>query len=147
MARSEATDTNIFNMSFLDVFCCTVGALIFILFIQILRTRDMVERQELSKIQAALTKATKELEGTEKAITDAEKQLDRVKGELEIAQTESEEKDDTIKKLLEELKKPKSTGSSAFADLRGQDPNSGGGTGRAMEAEKTARGQYLLGNL
>ena len=67
MPRGEEREVQVFNMSFLDVFCCTVGALIFILFVQILRTRDMVERQELERTMSQLTKVRKELGDTEKA--------------------------------------------------------------------------------
>ena len=67
MMRGEERSVNIFNMSFLDVLCCTVGALIFILFIQTLRTRDMVERQELEKTVTKLDEAKAELVKTEKA--------------------------------------------------------------------------------
>jgi hypothetical protein len=149
MARGEEREISIFNMSFLDVFCCTVGALIFILFIQILRTRDMVERQELQKIQASLAEAKKELDSTKEEITDAEKQLGKIRGELKVARAESEKKDTIIENLKKRLQTPQSPSSNReFADLPNQASSSTTQESRwAMEAQKTARGQFLLGNL
>ena len=135
MARGEEKEVSIFNMSFLDVFCCTVGALVFILFIQILRTRDMVERQELENTVIKLTQAKEELGKTEKAkeemqddykklmdnIADAQAEKEKMEMELEVAigkledvKKELEKKDDTIQKLVAELKKPQWFSATAF---------------------------------
>lgn len=216
--RGEERQVNIFNMSFLDVLCCTVGALIFILFIQTLLTRDMVERQELEATVTKLDEAKVELEKTEKAekelqegykkvqddIAAAKEEKEELESELKVAvdrldefrvaakeqkeeleselkvatdrleefrvaareekdELESElkvamdrleeireelkEKDDTILRLVKELKEPNLPDTAAFVGLSRKDPNVREATGRAMESQKTAHGQYLLGNL
>src|SRR4030042_921175 len=94
MMRGEYKQPNIFSMSFLDVLCCTVGALIFILFIQTLRTRDMVRLEEP---RAA---AKKEKEELESELAAAMKRLEEIREELK-------EKDVTILKLVKELQEPK----------------------------------------
>ena len=200
MIRGEERHVNIFNMSFLDVLCCTVGALIFILFIQTLRTRDMVERQELETTVTKLDEAKAELAKTEKAqeklqedfrqlqedyrnvqddITAAKAEKAELESELKVAvdrleeiravakkekeQLESElavavdrleeikqelkEKDVTILKLVKELQKPKLPEETRFVRLTDKDPNAVDAAGRVMESQKTAHGQYLLGNL
>ena len=224
MMRGEERHVNIFNMSFLDVLCCTVGALIFILFIQTLRTRDMVERRALEQTVTKLDEAKAELVKTEQAekqlqeefrhmqesfkdvqdnITAAKKEKEELENELKDAvdeleqirrtakteqeQLESElqeatdqldqiratakkekeeleseltvamarleeireelkEKDDTILKLVQELQEP-NLPEVAFVDLSAKDPNAVDTAGVAMESQKTAHGQYLLGNL
>ena len=90
MPRGEEREVQVFNMSFLDVFCCTVGALIFILFIQILRTRDMVERQELERTMSQLTKVRKELGDTEKAQEAMQAQYQTLRKEVAAAIDERE---------------------------------------------------------
>lgn len=168
MARGEDQEVTVFNMSFLDVFCCTVGALIFILFIQVLRTRDMVERRELESTLSKLEQARQEFSETEKAReamqrdykqlqesiatakrekTKLEEELDQAKGRVDAGREELKKKDSTIQQLMAELKKPRPAAASSFGRLPRQVADEGGGTGRGMEAQKTARGQYLLGNL
>ncbi|MBN2315646.1 MAG: hypothetical protein JXM79_17090 [Sedimentisphaerales bacterium] len=225
--RGEEREVNIFNMSFLDVLCCTVGALIFILFIQTLRTRDMVERQQLEKTVTKLEDAKAELLRTEQAeeqmreqfrqmkedfndvqdnITAAKKEKEELKKEyqaavdeleqiritakkekeeleeekkelmeeknqlveektelakekeeleselvvamdrLEEVREELKERDDTISKLVKELQEP-NLPEVAFVDLSAKDPNAIDEAGKSMESQKTAHGQYLLGNL
>ena len=213
MIRGEERNVNIFNMSFLDVLCCTVGALIFILFIQTLRTRDMVERQELDRtvtkldeakaellkteqaekqlqeqfrqmqenfkdFQSDIAAAKKEKEELERELKEAVEQLEQIRAtakiEKEKLETEKEElekekqdleseltvamvrldeireelkeKDNTILKLVKELKEP-NLPEVAFVDLSEKDPNAIDAAGQAMESQKTAHGQYLLGNL
>jgi len=200
MMRSEERDVNIFNMSFLDVLCCTVGALIFILFIQTLLTRDMVERQELEATVTKLNEAKVELEKTEIAerelqedfkelqagykkiqddIAAAKEEKERLESELKVAaarmgefrvaareqreelerelkaatdrleaiRAELKAKDDTILRLVKELQEPKLPDAATFVGLSREDPNVTEATSRATESQKTAHGQYLLGNL
>lgn len=225
--RGEDRQVNIFNMSFLDVLCCTVGALIFILFIQTLRTRDMVERQELEstvtkledakaelvrteqaeeqlqdqfrqmqedfndvrvditaakkekeelekefqaavdqleQIRVTAKKEKEELEEEKKELTEEKNQLVEDKTELakekeeleselvvamdrlEEVREELKERDDTIQKLVQELQEP-NLPEVAFVDLSAKDPNAIDEAGKSMESQKTAHGQYLLGNL
>lgn len=239
--RGEEREVNIFNMSFLDVLCCTVGALIFILFIQTLRTRDMVERQQLEKtitkledakaelllteeaeeqltkqmkqmqndfndVQVNIVAARKEKEELEKEFQAAVDELEQIRvtakkekeeleeekeklieeketlteeketlvvekealeeekqklakekeeleselvvamDRLEEVREELQERDDTIQQLVQELQEP-NLPEVAFVDLTTQDPNAVDEAGKSMESQKTAHGQYLLGNL
>jgi uncharacterized membrane-anchored protein YhcB (DUF1043 family) len=205
MVRGEDQEVNIFNMSFLDVLCCTVGALIFILFIQTLRTRDMVERRELETTVTKLDEAKAELARTESAeeklqenfqamqvnfqtlqenyknvqndIAAAKQEKETLENELKTAMSrleeirvtaakekkeleselavakdrldevreELKEKDVTILKLVKELEAPRPP-QAADLSLPRADPNAPT-VGRALESQKTAHGQYLLGNL
>ena len=201
MAKSRVQEDEITvfnNMSFLDVFCCTVGALIFILFIQTLRTRNMVERRELAAIQTAQEKAKKQAaEATtrrDQALTDAkdaEQRRARAEEEAMIAKRQSEDaeqrrakaeeearianrqRDDAEKKAKEadSRRKDAETVAKNAKDreekLRDQLAEIGkrkappttteiqqpltntqvAGSGGAIETQKTARGQFLLGNL
>jgi len=99
MMRGEERHINIFNMSFLDVLCCTVGALIFILFIQILRTRDMVERQELEQTVTKLDQAKAELVRTEQAELQLQEEFERLRGSFQNVQNDI----DAAKKEKEDL--------------------------------------------
>ena len=117
MARGEDQEVAVFSMSFLDVFCCTVGALIFILFIQVLRTRDMVERQELESTLAKLEEADRIYEQSqheyEKLQEDIEtaktekarlaKDLEQLTNKVATLEQEVSTKDDTIEDLITQL--------------------------------------------
>jgi cell division protein FtsB len=154
--RTQSEEVSVFNMSFLDVFCCTVGALIFMLVIQVLQTRDLVERELLEETNRKLAAAQDELQRTEarrdrtrEELADLEEQLTASKEALAESRTELsttketvKEQDKTIEELLEKIRDPSRALPANLAGLGGE----GRGTS-AMEAQKSARGKFLLGNL
>ena len=127
MMRGEERHVNIFNMSFLDVLCCTVGALIFILFIQTLRTRDMVERRALEQTVTKLDEAKAELVKTEQA----EKQLQEefrhmqesfkdVQDNITAAKKEKEELENELKDAVDELEQIRRTAKTEQEQLESE---------------------------
>lgn len=159
--RVAEEQVSIFNMSFLDVFCCTVGALLFILFIQTLRTRDMVERRELAAIQARRDEAENKAEEAErrrdladraaKAAEERRMHAEEAAEDAERRRKEAEEEARQAKKSEQKWKEAydriKRAGPVATGSETRKEADLAGGSGGAIETQKTSRGQYLLGNL
>src|SRR4030042_3391488 len=127
MMRGEYKQPNIFSRSFLDVLCCTVGALIFILFIQTLRTRDRVERRELEKTTTKLDEAKAELAGTE----DAQKRLQgdfrqlqedykQVQDDIAAAKQEKVQMENDLKAVMVRLEEPRAAAKKEKEELESE---------------------------
>jgi hypothetical protein len=148
MARGEEEEVSIFNMSFLDVFCCTVGALIFILLILVLITRDMVERTVLDETTRKLANARTELAATEKARDETKAELADIEAKVRVSQQEIRVRDRRIEQLVAHLQDPEDSGVDALASpLPSQSQAAPQQPGGQPETQKQERGQYLLGNL
>jgi hypothetical protein len=148
MARGEEEEVSIFNMSFLDVFCCTVGALIFLLLILVLITKDMVEKKDLEDVQKSLAEARHDLQETEKARDKMQEEFASIRGKVDVARHEIRARDRRIEQLVSQLRDPgEASPESLLSDLPASALLSGDRSGRQRESQKPSQGKFLLGNL
>ncbi|MBU0674230.1 MAG: hypothetical protein KJ950_06270 [Proteobacteria bacterium] len=82
MKRHVDEEINIFNFSFLDILCATIGALIFILLMIVLSTNNFVEKKFIEELKMKHNEALVELSKLEKSVEERQKEVEKRQKEV-----------------------------------------------------------------
>ena len=100
--RGEAKEVEIFNISFLDVFCCAVGALLFILFVLTVDKRDSVKMRSDMKTED-MKQVARQLVTAQSKIAQIEEVRDELEQEIRKLDAQIEDSSQDKEELVEEL--------------------------------------------